>query len=147
MTIHQVPKNFNPEAEPNWVRLIRMFITGEYPDTYLGKRFEGPTRGRIVVESFKAAERTLLPWLEALRYFGKREYWDAFRMNQIIPVRYEYKPNGSVFDIVSKLQAPCSFEGWQGDWVVMDCHVGTRDHGPYNTMVRGLLAHDGVIMV
>jgi len=152
MTIHQVPKNFNPEAEPNWVRLIRMFITGEYPDTYLGKRFEGPTRGRIMVDRFVPHGEHIihheLADLPGWEINGPDPgFWEVYRMKQRIPVRFKYKENGSTFNLLAVQQDSHAYEGWDGHWaVLLQERISPHDRS-YKVLVHGLMSHDGVIMV
>ena len=115
--------------------------TGQYPDWYIGRKWDRPTTGRIFAQDFskgvKVVTKTLREWLP------KDSVLEVKKNNQGAEVEWYIKHhNGtSFFDIMTYEQSSEVAEGWAGDWVWYD------EPPPRNMWIatsRGLVDNDGI---
>lgn len=124
------------------VNEAKFHATGRYPDWYPeAKRWNHPTRGRIVVTDYRVAGREVLePKIK--QWFDPETIIRIERsMGNITKVHVQHISGGvSTFDILTHEQDSMQFEGWSGHWVWFD-EPPPRDK--YIACLRGLVDFRG----
>ena len=96
--------------------------SGDYPDWYpKEKRFDGPTRGRIIVTDFKKGcgevlEPKLRKWFPVDRIIKWKQY-----MGHLDKIEIRHSTGGvSSIDVLTHEQDDMVYEGWSGHWAWFD---------------------------
>lgn len=117
--------------------------SGEYPEWYpKDKRFQHPTRGRIIVTDFKKGcgevlEPKLRKWFPNDRVVRWHRY-----MGHLEKIKVKHISGGiSSIDIMTHEQDDMVFEGWSGHWAWFD---EPPPQSKYVATKRGLVDYDGV---
>jgi phage terminase large subunit-like protein len=124
------------------VNEARFHATGRYPDWYPeSKRWNHPTRGRIVVTDYKkgggeVVEPKIRQWFDPETIVKCEK-----SMGNLVKVHIQHISGGiSTFDIMTHEQDTMQFEGWSGHWVWFD-EPPPRDK--YIACLRGLVDFRG----
>lgn len=120
----------------------RMHSTGDYPEWYPeAGRFNGPTRGRIVVTDYKKGcqevlEPKITQWFPEERLIRIERF-----MGHITKLYIRHKTGGvSTIDVMTHEQDDMAFEGWSGHWVWFD---EPPPRNKYIACLRGLIDFNG----
>lgn len=120
---------------------VRMHSTGQYPSWYPeDKRWNEPTRGRIVIKDFKkhgeVIENKLRQWFDPSTIIKIEK-----SMGNLNKVFIRHISGGtSVFDVMTHEQDSLQFEGWNGHWVWFDEPMPREK---YIACLRGLVDFKG----
>ncbi len=116
--------------------------SGDYPEWYQGRKFTGPTRGRIVVTDFKKGGAAVVePKIEA--WWPKERIIECTRfMGHLEQIKIRHRSGGvSIIEVLTHEQKTKAFEGWSGHWAWFD-EPPPRDK--YVATMRGLIDFKGI---